>query len=217
MGPSIWTYLDKQWVRIEPLVWQQIELIALCMVLSALIGISVGVLVWDRPKLAGAAQSTASVILTIPSLALLVLFIPPFGLGWLPTVIALILYAQLPIIRNTITGLRGVDAGMLESATGIGMTRTRRLFRVQLPLAWPVILAGLRVSTMMTFGISAIASYINGPGLGNLVFTGLSRLGSANSENQVLVGGFGIAILALVFDGLFLVLRRVTVSGGLRV
>ncbi len=217
MGPSIWTYLGKQWPRIQPLVVQQIGLIVLSMTIAMVIGVGIGVLVWDHPKLAGAAQSTASVILTIPSLALLVLFIPPFGLGWLPTVIALVLYAQLPILRNTITGLRGVDPGMLESATGMGMTATRRLIRIQLPLAWPVILAGLRVSTMMIFGISAIASYINGPGLGNLVFTGLSRLGSANSQNQVLVGGIGIALLALIFDGGFLVLRRLTVSGGLRV
>jgi len=187
------------------------------MLAAGVLGVGIGVLVWNKPRWAGAAQSIASIILTIPSLALLVLFIPIFGLGWVPSVIALVLYAQLPILRNTITGLRAVDAGILESAKGIGMSATRRMVKVQLPLAWPVVLTGLRVSTILTFGISAISAYVNGPGLGNLVFTGLSRLGSANSLNQALVGGIGIALLALLFDAAFLLLRRVTVSGGLRV
>lgn len=215
-SPSVWTYLDQQWVRIEPLVWQQVRLIVLSVALAALIGVAVGVAVWDRPRIAGAVESIAAGLLTIPSLALLTLFIPVFGLGWTPTVVALVIYAQLPIIRNTVAGLRGVDPAVLESASGIGMTRARALRRVQLPLAWPVILAGLRVATMLLFGISAIAAYVNGPGLGNLVFTGLSRLGSVNAQNQALVGGAGIAALALLFDAGYLVLRRLTISGGLR-
>jgi len=216
-GPSVWRYLATNWHRIEPLIWQQIEVVLVSMLTAGVLGVGIGVLVWNKPRWAGAAQSIASIILTIPSLAMLVLFIPFFGLGWLPSVVALVLYAQLPILRNTITGLRGVDSAILESAKGIGMSATRRLIRVQLPLAWPVVMTGLRVSTVLTFGISAIAAYVNGPGLGNLVFTGLSRIGSANSENQVLVGGIGIALLALVFDAAFLLLRRVTISGGLRV
>ena len=88
------------------------------------------------------------------------------------------------------------------------------MMRVQLPLAWPVILAGLRVATMLVFGISAIAAYVSGPGLGNLVFTGLSRLGSVNATNQALVGAFGIAFLALAFDAVFLVVRRSPSQGG---
>lgn len=216
-GPSVWKYLDSNWHRIEPLIWQQIEVVLVSMLAAGVLGVGIGVLVWNKPRWAGAAQSIASIILTIPSLALLVLFIPIFGLGWVPSVIALVLYAQLPILRNTITGLRAVDAGILASAKGIGMSATRRMVKVQLPLAWPVVLTGLRVSTILTFGISAISAYVNGPGLGNLVFTGLSRLGSANSLNQALVGGIGIALLALLFDAAFLLLRRVTVSGGLRV
>jgi osmoprotectant transport system permease protein len=215
-GPSVWEYLDRQWPRIEPLLWQQIELILLSMFLATAIGVTIGVVVSDRPRLAAGVQAVASGILTVPSLALLTLFIPLFGLGWTSTVVALVLYAQLPIIRNTVTGMCGVQADLLESARGIGMSTTRRLARVQLPLAWPVILAGLRVATMMMFGISAIAAYVNGPGLGNLVFTGLSRLGSVNAENQALVGGFGIAMLALLFDGGYLLLRRFTVPTGMR-
>jgi osmoprotectant transport system permease protein len=213
-GPTLWEYLNRQWPRIEPLVWQQIELILLSTVLATVLGVGLGVVISDRPRLAGGVQAVASGVLTIPSLALLTLFIPIFGLGWTSTVIALVLYAQLPIIRNTITGMTEVDSAILESARGIGMSDARRLVAVQLPLAWPVILAGLRVATMMMFGISAIAAYVNGPGLGNLVFTGLSRLGSVNAENQALVGGFGIALLALLFDSGYLLLRRLTVPIG---
>jgi len=215
-GPSVWEYLDRQWPRIQPLVREQVELILISILLAALIGVTLGVLISDRPRLADGVQAVASGVLTIPSLALLTLFIPLFGLGWTSTVVALVLYAQLPIIRNTVTGMRGVEPDILESARGIGMSTSRRLLRVQLPLAWPVILAGLRVATMMMFGISAIAAYVNGPGLGNLVFTGLSRLGSVNAQNQALVGGFGIALLALLFDGGYLLLRRFTVPRGMR-
>ena len=215
-GPSVWEYLDRQWPRIQPLVREQVELILISVLLAALIGVTLGVLISDRPRLADGVQAVASGVLTIPSLALLTLFIPLFGLGWTSTVVALVLYAQLPIIRNTVTGMRGVEPDILESARGIGMSTSRRLLRVQLPLAWPVILAGLRVATMMMFGISAIAAYVNGPGLGNLVFTGLSRLGSVNAQNQALVGGFGIALLALLFDGGYLLLRRFTVPRGMR-
>ncbi|NMM33731.1 MAG: ABC transporter permease subunit [Phycicoccus sp.] len=145
------------------------------------------------------------------------LFLPIFGLGWTGTVVALVLYAQLPIIRNTVAGLQGVDSAIVESARGIGMTPLRILLRVQLPLAWPVIIAGIRVATMLAFGISAIAAYVSGPGLGNLIFTGLQRFGAVNSLNQAIVGGVGIAVLALLFDGAFLVLRRLTLSRGIRV
>jgi len=216
-SPSVWEYLDRQWPHIQPLLWQQIELILISIAIAAGLGITIGILVSAHPRLANGVQATASGILTIPSLALLTLFIPLFGLGWTSTVIALVLYAQLPIIRNTVTGLRSVDPSVLESARGLGMSTARQIGRVQLPLAWPVILTGLRVATMMMFGISAIAAYVSGPGLGNLVFTGLSRLGSVNAQNQALVGGFGIAALALLFDGGYVLLRRLTAPGGIHV
>lgn len=215
-SPTVWQYLDRQWPHIKPLLWQQVELILLAMLIASALGVAIGIAVWNRKRTAAAVESLAGALLTIPSLALLTLFIPMFGLGWTPTVVALVIYAQLPIIRNTVAGLRGVDPAVLESAKGIGMAPARQMVRIQLPLAWPVILAGLRVSTMLLFGISAIAAYVNGPGLGNLVFTGLSRLGSVNAQNQALVGGFGIAILALLFDGGYLLLHRLTVSGGIR-
>ncbi len=217
MDISLSEYLNLQWVHIQPLVIEQVELIALVMVLATLLGVGLGMLIWGRSVVSGLVIGSASAFLTIPSLALMTLFLPIFGLGWTGTVVALVLYAQLPIIRNTVAGLRGVDSAILESARGIGMTPLRILLRVQLPLAWPVIIAGIRVATMLAFGISAIAAYVSGPGLGNLIFTGLQRFGAVNSLNQTIVGGVGIAVLALLFDGAYLVLRRLTLSRGIRV
>ena len=217
MDISLSDYLNLQWVHIQPLVIEQVELIALVMVLATLLGVGLGMLIWSRSAVSGLVIGGASAFLTIPSLALMTLFLPIFGLGWTGTVVALVLYAQLPIIRNTVAGLQGVDSAIVESARGIGMTPLRILLRVQLPLAWPVIIAGIRVATMLAFGISAIAAYVSGPGLGNLIFTGLQRFGAVNSLNQAIVGGAGIAVLALLFDGAYLVVRRLTLSRGIRV
>lgn len=215
--PTVWDYLDKQWPRIQPLVYQQIELVTITIAISAVTGIVIGALVWNRPRLSALVIAGAAAMLQVPSIALLGLLIAPFGIGWTNALIALVLYAQLPIIRNTVTGLQSVDAGILESARGIGMGDLRRMTRIHLPLAWPVILAGLRVATMLTSGIAAVASYVSNLGLGNLVFTGESRLGAANSVNQALVGTVGIAVLALAFDALFVIVQRLTVPRGIRV
>ena len=217
MGPSLPEYLQRQWIYVQPLLVEQIELVLVTIAISAVVGVLIGTLVWERPRISGLVQAAAGGLLTIPSLALLTLLQPSTGLGWTTTVIALVVYAQLPIIRNTVTGLRSVDPGILQAAKGMGMTPLRSMLRIQLPLAWPVILAGLRVATMLVFGISAIAAYVSGPGLGELVFTGLNRLGSVNSLNQALTGSFGIALLALAFDAAYLVLRRLTVSRGIHV
>jgi osmoprotectant transport system permease protein len=133
-----------------------------------------------------------------------------------PTVTALVLYALLPIVRNTIVGLDGVDPAVSEAARGIGMNRLEVLARVELPLAWPAVLTGMRVSTQMLMGIAAIAAYAKGPGLGNVIFSGLSRVGSANAVNMALAGTLGVVVLALVLDGLFVLVGRLTTSRGIR-
>jgi osmoprotectant transport system permease protein len=213
---SLSDYVRVQWSHIQPLVIQQIELIVLVMVLATALGVGLGLILWNRRISSEIVVGVAAAFLTFPSLALMTLFLPIFGLGWTGTVVALVLYSQLPIIRNTVAGLRGIDPAILESARGLGMTPLRALLRVQLPLAWPVIIAGVRVATMMAFGISAIAAYVSGPGLGDLIFTGLQRFGAVNSLNQAIVGGVGIAVLALVFDGAYVVIGRLTVSRGIR-
>ncbi|HLS13477.1 MAG TPA: ABC transporter permease subunit, partial [Beutenbergiaceae bacterium] len=132
-------------------------------------------------------------------------------------VIAVTFYAILPILRNAVVGLAGVDATAVESARGIGMSKLATLIRVELPLAWPVILAGVRVSTQMVMGIAAIAAYVLGPGLGGLIFSGLSRLGGSGALYSALIGTIAIVLLALLVDLLLVLVGRLTTSRGIRV
>ncbi|MFE0021063.1 ABC transporter permease subunit [Amycolatopsis sp. NPDC059021] len=180
------------------------------MAFAVLIGVTIGVLTYRRPLFAALATTTTAAFLTIPSIALLGILIGPFGLGITNVLFALVLYALLPITRNTIVGLRGVDPAIVDAGEGMGLGRARLLWRVRMPLAWPVILSGIRVSTQITIGIAAIGAYVKGPGLGNEIFDGLGRFGSVNSLNQVLTGTLGIVVLALLFDLAFVLLGKLT-------
>jgi osmoprotectant transport system permease protein len=215
--PNLLQFISIQREKITLAVIAQIELVLLVMAIVSVTAIITGLLVWKSTAASEAITSFWSVIFTIPSLAMFIFFIGPFGLGWLPAVIALVLYGQLPVVRNTIVGLRSVEAAVMESAAAMGMKPLTVLRKIQFPLAWPVIMVGIRVSAMLIFGISAIAAYVGGPGLGDYLFSGLANLGSFNSMNQTLVGAFGITLLALIFDGLFVFVRRITTPRGLRV
>ncbi len=186
------------------------------MAIAVALGMALGIATYRNITLAGIATTSTATLLTIPSIALLGIFIGPFGLGTTNVLIALVLYALLPITRNTIVGLRGVDRSVIDAGRGMGMNRRRLLVRVLLPLAWPVILTGIRVSTQLTIGIAAIGAYVRGPGLGNEIFDGLGRFGAVNSLNQVLIGTLGIVVLALLFDSAFVVVGRLTTSRGIR-
>ncbi len=215
--PNLFQFINIQHEKILRAVLAQIELVLLVMALVSFTAIITGLVVWKSTAASEAVTGFWSVVFTIPSLAMFIFFIGPFGLGWLPAVIALVLYGQLPVVRNTIVGLRSVEPAVMESAAAMGMKPLTVLRKIQFPLAWPVIIVGIRVSAMLIFGISAIAAYVGGPGLGDYLFSGLANLGSFNSMNQTLVGAFGITILALIFDGLFVFVRRVTTPRGLRV
>jgi len=215
--PNLFQFINIQHEKILRAVLAQIELVILVMGIVSLTAIITGLVVWKSTAASEAVTGFWSIVFTIPSLAMFIFFIGPFGLGWLPAVIALVLYGQLPVVRNTIVGLRSVEPAVMESAAAMGMKPLTVLRKIQFPLAWPVIVVGIRVSAMLIFGISAIAAYVGGPGLGDYLFSGLANLGSFNSMNQTLVGAFGITILALIFDGLFVIVRRVTTPRGLRV
>ena len=213
---TLYEYIESRRDELLLAAAEHALVVALSILIATIIGLGIGVAVHRRPRLAALAIGTSGGFLTIPSFALLGLLIPLLGLGWGPTVVALVLYSLLPIVRNTIVGLNGVDAAVVEAGRGMGMSARRVMARVQLPLAWPVILAGIRVSTQMIIGIAAIAAYVAGPGLGNQIFDGLARLGSVNSLNAALAGTLGVVLLALAFDLLYLVVRLVTTPGGLR-
>ena len=122
------------------------------------------------------------------------------GIGVLPSVIMLVFFGFFPILRNVVVGLNGVDKTLVESARGMGMSRLTTLVRLELPLAWPVIMTGVRVSAQMLMGIAAIAAYALGPGLGGYIFSGISRIGGANATNSIVAGTVGILILAVILD-----------------
>ncbi|BDH09863.1 MULTISPECIES: ABC transporter permease [Streptomyces] len=213
---SFWEYVGTRHAQLLTDTYQHASAVFQCMVLATVLGVLIGVLTYRSEWAGNLATTSTATILTIPSLALIGLLIPIVGLGVPPTVIALTLYGLLPVVRNAIVGLRGVDPDLVDAARGIGMSRTSQLLRVELPLAWPPILTGIRVATQMLMGIAAIAAFASGPGLGNEIFRGIASLGSANSLNQVLSGTVGIAILALLFDAAYVLIGRLTISRGIR-
>lgn len=210
-------YLERNWDDLLVQAGEHALVVTVAVLVATVVGVTLGILTWRSARLSGAAIAVCATMLTIPSLALLALLIPLLGLGWAPTLVALVLYSLLPIVRNTVAGLRSVDPAMLEAAKGMGMTPARIVWQIQLPLAWPVLLAGIRVSTQMLFAVAAIAAYVAGPGLGNEIFSGLARLGSANALNQTVAGTVGVVLLALSFDAVFIAVRRYTTPRGLRV
>lgn len=212
---SFFEYVASRWDDLLEDGIAHAEVVLLALLIATVIGVGLGVLTYRRPVAAQFVLAIASTILTIPSFALFGLMIPFLGLGYAPTLVVLSSYAVLSILRNTITGLRSVDPAIAESAMGMGYGRWQRLYKIELPLAWPVIIAGIRVSALLILGIAAIAAYVNGPGLGGDIFSGLSRIGGANSINLVLGGFLGIIILALIFEAAFAVINKLTISRGL--
>ncbi len=213
---NLFEYISDRWDRLALQGLLHVSAVVQCTILAAVLGVVIGVAVYRSPFGSAVATALASTILTVPSFALLGLLIPVFGLGANTTVIALVLYALLPIVRNTIVGLSGVDPAVSDAARGIGMSRFGVLTRVELRLAWPAILAGMRVATQMLMGIAVIAAYAKGPGLGSEVFSGLTNAGSTNSLNQALTGTLGVVVLALVLDAVYVLINRLTVSRGVR-
>lgn len=213
---TIWQFMLDRVEEITELTLEHIGVVLLSLTFASVIGVGIGLLVWNKPVSRSFAVASTGVILTIPSMALLAMMIPVFGLGWVPTVIALSLYSLLPIVRNTVVGLREVSPAVMESATGMGMSKLKVLMQVQFPIAWPVILTGLRVATQLAVGIAAIAAYVAGPGLGAYIFKGLSMLGAIHALNFALVGTLLIVIIALAFDAVFILISRYTTSKGIR-
>jgi osmoprotectant transport system permease protein len=213
---SFWDYLTSRRSELLLQAYMHASAVLQCMVVATLLGVAIAVLTYRSDRAGAFAVASTATILTIPSFALLGLLVPLLGLGVAPTVTALTLYGLLPIVRNAIVGLRGVDPSLVDAGRGIGMSRAKVLFNVELPLAWPSILTGIRVATQMLMGIAAIAAFVSGPGLGQEIFNGLSRLGSKNSLNAVLAGTLGIVILALLFDAAYVLLGRLTISRGIR-
>jgi osmoprotectant transport system permease protein len=180
--------------------------------LACLVAIPMGIGASRRPRLAAVALGGAGVMQTIPSIALLAFMLPLFGIGAKPAIAALFLYGLLPILRNTVTGLRGIDQRMIEVGLGLGMTPGQLLRQVELPLAAPVILAGVRTSTVINIGTATLAAFIGAGGLGDPIVTGLT----VSDVNLILSGALPAALLAVLVDGMLAGVEKWATPRGLR-
>jgi len=215
---NLWAYLELRWDLVLEDAIDHVVIVVLSVALATIIGVALGVATYRTQRPRDLVLAVTGTFLTIPSLALFGIFIavPGLGLGGRSVVVALVMYGLLPIVRNTIVGLREVDSAVVESAQGMGLGRRQRLLRVELPLAWPVILTGIRVSTLILIGIAAIGAYINGPGLGEEIFAGLANLSSVTALSDVIAGTLGIVVLAILFDLFYVGVSRITIPKGIR-
>lgn len=195
MGELMFVFLDR-WPDILEAGAQHIVLSLISLLWAIAIAVPLGILLTRYRKFAGVVMGIVSVIQTIPSLALLGFMIPVFGIGTLPAIIAMTLYGLLPILRNTYTGILDVDKALLEAGRGMGMTGFQRLKLVELPLARPVIFAGIRTATVMIIGVATLAAFIGGGGLGDLILRGIAMV----DTGIILAGAIPAAALAILFD-----------------
>ena len=196
---------------------EHLLLVVVALAIGTVIAVLLGVVVARHPRARALALGSTGLILTVPSFALFTLLFGVIGkLGTAVVLPGLVLYSLMPIVRNTVTGLLQVDPAVVESAKGVGMGPVQRLLRIELPLAWPVVLTGVRVSGVLLVGIAAIGTLVGGPGLGELIFGGLRIIGSPNAANLALAGTLGVVVIAVLLDALFMGLARLTTSKGLR-
>jgi osmoprotectant transport system permease protein len=204
---SVWQFFVSHRVEILAATREHLSLVLISMAIAAAIGVPLGLALVTHPRWRAAALTVASIFQTIPSLALFGFLIPlPFlgGIGARTAIIALVLYALLPILRNTYVGLIGIDPAIVEAAEAMGMTERQILFRVRLPLATSFILAGIRTATVITIGVATIAAAIGAGGLGTFIFRGVAMV----SDAVILAGAIPAALLALLADFLLGLLER---------
>lgn len=206
---EILDFVQSNWPELLQMTLEHIQLVGLAVGIAILTGVPFGIYISQRESLADLVLAVAGIIMTVPSIALFGIMIPIFsiinqGIGFLPAIVALILYSQLPIIRNTYIAIKNVDPNVRDAAIGMGMTTFQRLIKVELPLAFPVIMAGVRMAIVLTIGIGAIAAYIGAGGLGEYIVRGISTSYAA----MIQAGSLAVSILAISVDLLLGKLQR---------
>lgn len=204
---NYWSFFAEHRAEILSATADHLMLVVIAMLIAMAIALPLGMLIVERPALRAMSIGMANIFQTIPSLALFGLLIPiPFigGIGRRTAIVALVLYALLPILRNTYVGLSEIDPAVLEAAEAMGMTSAQILFRVRFPLALSVILAGVRTATIITIGVATIAAEIGAGGLGTFIFRGVALV----SDSLILAGAMPAAVLALLADFLLGLLER---------
>ena len=196
---TTWNFFISHRAEILEATINHLTLVLIAMAFAIAIAVPLGMLIVQHPRLRTIALSIASIFQTIPSLALFGFLIPiPFigGIGRRTAIVALVLYALLPILRNTYVGLTTIDHAILEAAEAMGMTNTQILLRVRLPLALSIILAGIRTATVITIGVATIAAAIGAGGLGTFIFRGVAMV----NDSVILAGAIPAALLAIAAD-----------------
>jgi osmoprotectant transport system permease protein len=177
-------------------LWQHLVLSVSSVLIGLVIALVIGILCARRPRLYAVALTITNIIFVIPSLALFALLIPLLGLGVKPALVGLSSYCLLILLRNVVTGLRGVPADVLDAADGMGYSKWQRLIRIELPLALPLIISGSRIALVTVIGIATVAAFIDGGGLGTIILIGIDQ----EYAEKILVGGLLTAALAIIFD-----------------
>ncbi|WP_429419212.1 ABC transporter permease [Pseudomonas plecoglossicida] len=200
---------------IAQLLGQHLYIVFMAVGLAILTGVPLGIFVSQHPRPGRWVLTFAAMLMTIPSAALFGLMIPLLsiwgqGIGMVPAIIALFLYSQLPIIRNTHTAISNVEPSLREAARGMGMSSWQRLWKVELPLAMPLIMAGVRVATVINIGIAAIAAYIGAGGLGSLIVRGIAQ----SDTRQLIAGAILISVIAVLADYALALLQRALTPKG---
>lgn len=201
--------------RIDELIaalFKHIQITGTAVGLAILVGVPVGIMITRKRNIADLVINIANVFQTLPSLALFGLIIPFLGIGVVPSVFVLFLYALLPIIKNTYIGITNVDPATIEAGVGMGMTSNQILTMIEVPLALPVIMGGIRVSTVINIGTATIAALIGAGGLGSFIFKGLSM----NNNNMILMGAIPAAVLAIVVDFIFGKIEKALIPKGIQ-
>ncbi|PTX49352.1 osmoprotectant transport system permease protein [Melghirimyces profundicolus] len=194
-------FLNVNLPLIVDLTVEHVALVGLAILVAILIGVPLGIYLTTNEYLASTILQAASIMMTIPSIALFGVMIPLLsiinkGIGFVPAFIALVLYSQLPIIRNTYTAIKNVDPGVRDAAIGLGMKTVQRLFRVEIPNAMPVIMAGIRTAVVMNIGIGVIAAFIGAGGLGVMIVQGIVR----TDQYLIVTGSIAVSLLAIIAD-----------------
>ena len=195
---------DKLWDQ----TLSHVGLTCISLLIAVIIGLPLGIWITPRKRTASLVLGIAGILQTVPSIALLGFMIPVLGIGALPAIAALFMYALLPVIRNTYTGITGVDPAVVEAARGMGMDKWQILFNVELPLAMPVILAGVRTATVINVGVATLAAYIAAGGLGEFIFGGIAL----NNTNMILSGAIPAALLAVLLDTLLSLVQKMGIA-----
>ncbi len=201
---SFWTFFVKNIDEILLRTLEHLQLTVVSVGIAILIGVPLGLLLVHFYRAAPSVQYILGVMQTIPSLALLGFLVPIVGIGFKPSVIALVIYSLLVIVQNTIIGIKQIDPAIIESATGVGMKKWQILFKVQIPLALPVVITGIRVATVTCVGIATLVVAIGAGALGTFIFRGLNIL----DNNMILAGAIPSALLAVLLDTILIILGR---------